>query len=54
MTEFEKIKAMSEEEFAEWLIGFVCFITESPKYINPNDKEKLLDLLNQEYIERKD
>lgn len=54
MTKFEKIKAMNEEEFAEWLIGFVCFITESPRYICLNDKEKLLDLLRQEHIERKD
>ena len=52
MTDFEKIKTMNEEEFAEWLIGFVFFITKSPRYINPKDKEKLLDLLNQEYVER--
>ena len=54
MTKFEKIKNMNEEEFAEWLIGFVCFVTESPKYLNPNDKEELLDLLKQKHIERKD
>jgi hypothetical protein len=49
MTVREKLNSMDDNEFAEWLIGFVYLLTKPKKYITPDDKEMLIELLKQEH-----
>ena len=49
MTVREKLNSMDNNEFAEWLIGFVYLLTKPKKYITPDDKEMLIELLKQEH-----
>lgn len=55
MTNFEKIKSMSEEEFADWLEDFaetyVAFWLPGMWYqVREDDKKIQLDMLKSEYI----
>ena len=49
MTVREKLNSMDDNEFAEWLIGFAYLLTKPKKYITPDDKEMLIELLKQEH-----